>query len=292
MNKINDILRKNNISGCKYCKNGKCIIIDSKDKKVVVKPNKTNIYEYLNYRSFDNIPKLYIDSGYEFSDYIDEIEIPIEQKMIELITVVSNLHKKTTYYKKISELNIDNIYNDILDRINNIKSSYDNLMFIAENTIYMSPSQYLLARNISNIYSALSYCNNNLEKWHKKILETDRVRVSVLHNNLKLEHFINNTLISWDNSKIGIPVFDLYKLYNNTYNEYDWNELLDIYISNYPLKDDELFLLYSLIGLPIKPIITNIEIDNVEEISEKLNYLKLSNDLISKRKFEKDISNV
>ena len=31
MRKINDILRKNNISGCKYCKNGKCIIIDSKE---------------------------------------------------------------------------------------------------------------------------------------------------------------------------------------------------------------------------------------------------------------------
>ena len=47
MKEINDLLRKNNISGCKYCKCGKCIIIDTKEKKLVLRPNKTNIYEYL-----------------------------------------------------------------------------------------------------------------------------------------------------------------------------------------------------------------------------------------------------
>ena len=292
MNDINELLKRNNILGCKYKKNGKCILINNKDKNIVIKPNKTNIYEYLSYRNFNNYPNLYIDDGYEVMDYINEIDIPVEQKMIDLINVISILHKKTTYYKKISEFNIDEIYDSIKNKIEDIKIYYDKLIFDAENSIYMSPSNYLLVRNISSIYSMINLCESNIEKWYKNIKETDKVRVSVIHNNLSLNHFINNTLISWDKSKIGLPIFDLYILYTNTYNEYDWNELLDIYISNYPLKDDELFLLYSLIGLPIKPIITNIEIDNVEEISEKLNYLKLSNDLISKRKFEKDINNV
>ena len=286
MKEINEILRKNNISGCEYKKNGKCIIISTKDNKIVLRPNKTNIYEYLSYRSFNNIPSMYIDSGYEFIDYIEEIDIPVEQKMIELINVVSILHKKTTYYKKISEMNIDNIHDEIINKINSIKEYYDRLMYEAENTIYMSPSQYLLARNISNVYNAINYCNNNIEKWYSNIKKTDRVRVSVLHNNLKLEHFINNILINWDESKIGIPVFDLYKLYNNTYNEYDWNELLKIYNHNFSIKKDEILLFNVLISIPIKVNITNIEIDNVRNMQEVLNYIKLTNDFIAKRKDE------
>ena len=291
MNDINDILKRNNILGCKYKKNGKCIIVNNKEKNIVIKPNKTNIYEYLNYRNFNNFPNIFIDNGYEIIEYIEPLDIPVEQKMIDLINIVSSLHKKTTYYKKISEFNIDDIYSDISKKIEDVKLFYDKLLFDAENSIYMSPSNYLLVRNISSINFMINTCETNMKKWLDKIKETDKIRVSVIHNNLNLNHFINNTLISWDKSKIGLPIFDLYILYTNTYNEYDWNELLDIYINNYPLKEDELFMFYTLIGLPLKPNLTNIEIDNVKEINEKLNYLKLSKDLISKRKFETNKKN-
>lgn len=283
MKKINDILKRNNISGNRYCKCGKCIIIDN---KYVIKPNKTNIYEYLNYRNFDNYPNILIDSGYEIIDYIPSVDIPIEQKMIDLLNTISILHKKTTYYKKISEFDLDKIYDSIKDKINNVKIVYDELINNAESSIYMSPSEYLLARNISFVYSMIDYSNNNIDTWYKKIKDTDRIRVSVIHNNLKLDHFINNILISWDNSKISLPIFDLYKLYLNTYNEYDWNELINIYSSNYPLKEDELFLFNTLISIPLLPNITNIEIDNVKDINEKLNYLKITYNYIFTKKDE------
>lgn len=286
MKEINEVLRKNNITGNRYCKNGKCIIIDGKEKRVVIKQNKTNIYEYLNYRNFNNYPNMLIDSGYEIMEYVQEIDIPVEQKMIDLLGVVSMLHKKTTYYKKISEFDLENIYDQIKEKINEVRAIYDELMVGAETSIYMAPSQYLLARNISFVYSMLSYCDDNIEKWYKKIKETDKIRVSVIHNNLSLEHFINNTLISWDNSKVSLPVFDLYKLYHNTYNEYDWNELLNIYSSNYPLKEDEIFLFDILISIPLMPNITGIEIDNVKDMNNKLNYLKLTHNFIFTKKDE------
>ena len=283
MRKINDILKKNNISGNRYRKNGKCIIIDN---RYVIKPNKTNIYEYLNYRNFDNYPNVVIDDGYEIIDYIPSIDIPTEQKMIDLINVISVLHKKTTYYKKISEFDLDKIYNNIKDKISSVKNIYNNLITKAESSIYMSPSDYLLARNISFVYSMIDYSNNNIELWYKKIKDTDKVRVSIIHNNLNLEHFINNILISWDNSKVSLPIFDLYKLYLTTYNEYDWNELINIYSNNYPLKEDELVLFNTLISIPLVPSISNIEIDNVKDINEKLNYLKVTNNYIFTKKDE------
>lgn len=286
MKEVNDILKKHDLTCCRYQKKGKCIIADTGSERKVIKPNKTNIYEYLSYRSFDNYPNIFVDDGYEIIDYIDEIDIPVEQKMMDLINVVSLLHKKTTYYKKISEFNIKEIYEDIKNQIQDIKIFYDNLMIEVETSIYMPPSYYLLARNISFVYDMINYCDKNIEKWYKNIKDTDRIRVSIIHNNLNLDHFKNNLLISWDNAKISLPIFDLYKLYRNTYNEYDWNELLNIYSSNYPLKEDELFLFCSLISMPLKPTITNIEIDNVKEINEKLNYLKVTSQFLSTKKSE------
>lgn len=285
MKKINELLKKNNICGLRYQKNGKCIVVDTEDKRLVIKPNKTNIYEYLNYRNFNNYPSLVIDSGYEIMDYVEDIDIPVEQKMIDLINLVSNLHKRTTYYRKISEFNIKDIYEEIKGQIKDTWLFYDNLMMDAETSIYMSPSLYLLSRNISFVYDMLKYCDNNIDKWYENIKNIQRVRVSVIHNNLNLEHFKNNTLLSWDHSKISLPIFDLYKLYRSTYNEYDWNELLNIYYENYSLKEEELFLFMTLISLPLDVNMTNIEIDNVKEMNEKLNYLKLTYKFISTGKF-------
>ncbi len=279
MKEVNEILKKYNIHGVRYKKEGKCIIIDD---KYVIKPNKTNIYEYLNYRNFNNYPDITIEDSYEISEYIDEIEMPNEQKMIDLITIISNLHKKTTYYKKISEFNIEEIYEDIKNKLDSIKIYYDNLMNEVESTIYMPPSYYLLARNVSFIYKMIEYSYNSLNKWKKNIENVDKIRVSIIHNNLKIEHLINDKLISWDNSKISLPIFDLYKLYINTYNEYDWNELLNIYFKNYPLKPEELLLFKILISIPLKLDFTNIEIDNVEEVNNKLDYLKLTYNFIFK----------
>ena len=45
-------------------------------------------------------------------------------------------------------------------------------------------------------------------------------------NNLDLSHYITNDyLISWDKSKIDMPIFDLYNLYNNHNSEFSTLEI-------------------------------------------------------------------
>ncbi len=283
MKEINELLKKNNIRYSSFRKKGSSIIFDN---KFVVRKNKTNIYDYLSYRNFNNYPNLKIDDGYEIVEYIDEIDIPKEQKMIDLIEVISSLHKKTNYYKKITDNIVDNIYDEIKQNIEEIKNYYDQLMLEAESSVYMRPSYYLLARNISNIYKVIIDASNNLEKWYKDINELKSIRVSIIHNNLSLEHFINNKVISWDKSKISIPIYDLVKLYKNTYNEYDWIELINIYENNFLLREEEHLLFEILISIPNKVDITNIEIDNVIKINEELNYIKLTNNFISNKNFK------
>lgn len=282
MKEISELLKKNNIKYSSFRKKGSSLIIDN---KIVIKKNKTNIYDYLNYRNFNNYPNLKIDDGYEIIEYIEEVDIPKEQKMIDLIEVISALHKKTNYYKKITDNVIDDIYEEIKNNIEDIKQYYDQLMLEVESSLYMRPSYYLLARNISNVYKVIINASNNLEKWYKDINELKSIRVSIIHNNLSLEHFINNKIISWDNSKIGIPVYDLVKLYKNTYNEYDWGELINKYEDNFLLREEEKVLLNILISIPNKINFTSIEIDNVIKINEELNYIKLTNNFISNKDF-------
>lgn len=285
MNDIKNVLDKFDIKCISYKKIGKAVIINTKDNKYVIKKNKTDTYEYLKYRNFENYIHPTIYNEYEIRYYIDDIDVPREQKMIDLISIVSILHKKTTYYKKTNEFKIDDLYNKYIDLINDIKLFYDKLMDKVEQTTFFPPSYYYLARNISVIYNALDNSYKSLNNWYLRMKDIDRVRVSVIHGNLSLEHFIDYRIISWDNSCINMPIIDLYKLYKNTYNEYDWEELLKIYITKYKLKEEELYLLKVLISIPDKLELTSIEIDNIFEITKKLEYIKLTQDFTIKEVF-------
>ena len=118
------------------------------------------------------------------------------------------------------------------------------------------------------------------------------MRKTIVHNNLKLSHFIRNKkdyLISWDKSKIDIPIFDLYIFYNNHFNDLNFFEILKKYESKYPLKNYELELLYILILMPIKIEFNDTEFNMCTKISNEINRLSKSYELIEA--YKKSIKN-
>lgn len=290
MRKFNDILSKYNLKPLKYNIHGKVTIISTNDEQYVIKEKNRNankeIYKYLKSRSFNYYPRVLSDNDddYEIIEYIEDIDIPKEQKLLDLIDLVSLLHNKTTHYKEIDEDDYKKIYEDINNNIDYLNSYYDDIMSIIESKVYMSPSEYLLARNISKIYSALNYSKTELEVWYKLIKEKRKQRVVVLHNNLDISHFLRNEnsyLINWDKSKIDIPIFDLYKLYRRHGYEYNFSDILKRYEKNYPLKEEERKLLFILISLPDKIEFNKSNYKLCEEISEKIDILYRTDELIS-----------
>ena len=136
----------------------------------------------------------------------------------------------------------------------------------------MSPSEYLLARNISRIFIALNFCKEEIENWYELIKDKTKQRVVVLHNNLDLSHFFkmdSSYLISWDKSKIGIPIFDLYILYKRHALDFDFSEILKQYEQNYPLQKDEKKLFFILIALPPKIDFDKSIYEQTKEISNQ-----------------------
>lgn len=288
MKQISEILKKYNIKPHRYIKNGKATIIDTEMGRFVVKKNNKNkkIFDYLRSRSFNYYPKIISDEDeeYEISEYIEELDYPNEQKMLDLINLISLLHNKTTHYKEIDYDDYKQIYEDIKNNIEYLESYYNDIITLIESHIYMSPSEYLLARNISRIFIALNFCKEEIENWYELIKDKTKQRVVVLHNNLDLSHFFkmdSSYLISWDKSKIGIPIFDLYILYKRHALDFDFSEVLKQYEQNYPLQKDEKKLFFILIALPPKIDFDKSIYEQTKEISNQMDIMYKTEKLIS-----------
>lgn len=288
MHEINEILKQQNIHPKKYIKKNKVTYIETdKEKYIIKEKNKNNnyIYNYLKSRNFDYIPKiLYKNDNYEITSFIEKYDIPREQKIIDLINLISLLHNKTTHFKEITEDDYKEIYEDLQNNIEHIESYYEDLITIIETKVYMSPCEYLIARNITKIFQSINFSKKELKKWYEIVKEKRKQRLTVLHNNLELDHYISNEkkyLISWDKSKIGIPIFDIYKLYKKHALEFDFSELLKIYEKNYTLLDEERKLLFILIAIPEKINLNQTEYENTKKTGKMMDYIYKTEKLIS-----------
>ncbi len=259
MKQLHNFLKKHNLKPTRYEKYGKLYFIESDGEVYAVKKKseyKKDIYRYLDSRHFNYYPKvLNDDDDYEITPYIPNIEYPEEQRVVDLVDLVALLHSKTTFYKEIEVDYFKKMYEDISGNIEHLEEYYSDMIEMIEKEIYPSPSAYLLSRNINLLFSCLYYAKENLEKWYELVQTKNKARFVVLHNNLKLDHFIKNQnsyLTSWDQARIDIPIFDLYKLYKNHALAFDFAFLLQEYEKKYPLLEEERILLLVLIAIPSK----------------------------------------
>ena len=243
------------------------------------------LYSYLESRSFDYIPKIHPDSRDDMVvfDYIEDYDIDKNQKILDLINLVSLLHSKTSYYKDVTIDKYKEIYELVKDNILSVDSYYQEMFDKEIDKEIYSPSSYLFLRNYSLIYNACRYTLDNIESWYLKIQDKGRQRIVLVHNNLKLEHMIKNReeyLISWDQYTFDSPVLDLFNLYKNEWENVSFKEALDIYYSNFDLNEEEKLLFNILISIPYKIEDGNNEYERCRNIRRLINYLGKSSILI------------
>ena len=298
MKQINELLKKYNLKPHRYINNGKVTIVDTEMGRFAIKKNLKNkkIFTYLKSRSFNYYPKNINDEEeeYEITEYLEDIDYPNEQKMLDLINLVTLLHNKTTHYKEVDFDDYKQIYEDVKNNIEYLTSYYNDLITLIDTHIFMSPSEYMLARNISRIFNALNFCNYEIDNWYDLVKEKTKQRVVVLHNNLDLSHFIKNEnsyLLSWDKAKIGIPIFDLYILYKHHGLDYNFEDILKHYEQSYPLQKDERKLLFVLIALPPKLDFSKNVYQMTSEITKMMDLLYKTEKLISPYYTEQSIQN-
>lgn len=262
------------------CTSGKYAIKNKCNKDI------RELYKYLNSRSFTYYPKLIEDNRNDVNvfEYIEDVCIDKEQKIYDLINIVSLLHNKTTFYKEITRDKIKSIYEELLGRVSFIESSLNKLIFNIEDNIFVSPSGNLLLNNSSKVFECLTFLKREIEEWYKLCENDTKIRVCLVHNNLELDHYIKNQddyLISWDNYTIDTPIIDIVKLYKKIYLTMDFGETLKIYLDNMNLNDKEKKLLFIMLVLPDELILNNNnEIRNVYLVRIYLDYIFKTENLI------------
>ncbi len=292
MLKINDELRKYNIKPYRYTNIGNVIMVDSDLGKYVIKKNTyNNVFEYLKSRNYLYYPEIINDKddNYIIMKYLNPHDINSEQKIDDIVDLISLLHSKTTHFKEIDSDEYRNLYDDLDNNINYLYEYYNDMMNLIESKIYMSPAEYLLAKNVSKIYWSLAFSKKLLSSWHSDIQDKKKKRLVILHNNLKLDHYIydnNPYLISWDKSKIDIPIFDLYKLYKNEGDKFSYGEVLKRYEREYPLKDEERTLFFILLLIPPKIEFDCNEIDMCIKLNNIFRQMDKTKELVLPYYFE------
>lgn len=288
-NEFRKIIDKNNLLLKRITLKNNVKIVDTSKGIFAIKQkgnrNLEDIYKYLRSRAFDYFPnKIDENDEYEMYEYIEDSEEPVEQKAIDMMYLLSLLHSKTTFYKEIDFDYYKEIYENIHTRLEYLYNYYTDIITVAEKKVYMSPSSYLIARNFSKIYQTINYCNISLEKWYEKIKDKKKMRVVSIHNNICIDHFIKKDkpyFISWNNSRIDMPIYDLLCFYKKHYLDFDFSELFNIYESRYALLEEERILLFILIAIPERLELNDNEYNLCIKISRFFDYLFKSEKLIT-----------
>ena len=283
MKKINNILNNEEINTYRYTIKSKAVIVDTDKGKFVLKENnhKNNniedIYLYLKSRNFDYYPKLLKkEDRYNVYEYVEGIKMPYDQKVLDMVFLLTLLHNKTTYYKEVDIYEYKEIYEKTMKEIEDVYSHYNNLMNNIEKEIYMSPSYYLIARNISKVFASLQYSKNEIDNWYELVKNKNRQRRVTLYNNVDVDHLIRNDnlyLINWEKSKEDIPIYDFYSLYKKYALDFDFNELLKIYEEKYPFLEEEKKLLFIKMCIPDKIEFNKNELYNCIRAKEIIDYI-------------------
>ncbi len=288
-NELRKLITKNNLSCKKITLKNNVRIINTPKGTFAIKKktskNINNVYKYLKSRAFDYFPeKVDENDEYEIYEYIDDIDEPNEQKAIDIMYVLSLLHNKTTFYKEVDFDYYKEIYENVNYRLEYLYNYYNDIIAIIEKDVYMSPSNYLIARNITKVYETIKFCQDGIEKWYELIKDKKRMRVATIHNNVCIDHILKKDkpyLISWNKNKTDMPIYDLLCFYKNHYLDFDFIDLFHIYESRYLLLEEEKLLLFILIAIPDKLELNDTEYNLCVKSSHFFDYLYKSENLIT-----------
>lgn len=263
---------------------GKSKIVDTDEGRFVIKKKSKDIkslYDYLNSRSFTSYPALVdeLDDEYVYK-VVSEPNVPIEQKSLDMAKVLASLHTKTAFFKDISADKIKEIYENIISNITYLDNHYETLFNNLEIKEVLLPSEQVILEGRSKMKSLTEFLTSEAETWYNLVKDKTKERVVYCHNNLSIDHFIDNKFISWDHYTVDTPILDLINLYHNDFGKYTYSNFLDKYLKSFDLLDEEKHLLFLMLSFPIELKQGKDEMENTINASKVFDYINETEKLI------------
>ena len=155
----------------RYTKNGNVTIVYSSSGNFVIKGQNKDLFGLFNYlesRGFTSFPKLVRNYRNEENvfEYLEEENIPKNQKMEELISTLASLHNKTVHFKDTNIDNFKEIKELVEENITYQRNFYEGLFLNACKDEFQSPSEYLFVRNYYKLKQNLAFVNDEINNWY------------------------------------------------------------------------------------------------------------------------------
>lgn len=212
--------------------------------------------------------------------YFDDIDYPIEKKLIDYIDLLNKLHRSTTIRKHFNRSQFNKLFKKKLKRLDSQFQLLDLYIIECENKKFKSIFDWTYIVK----YNEIMYLKNILLKLQSQVEalvdDIENYDYCIIHNNPSIDHFIvtneKNYLISFDHSTIGFKVHDYIKLFID-YSEYDvdWMTLI---INDHISKFEFNYFIFNVLYYIVK----NIEItflsknQNLESINILIHNLFVS----------------
>ena len=234
-------------------------LIESSSGKYILKKQNKDLFvlnSYLFKRGIDCYPELErnFNENENLIEFVNPIDIPKEQLISEMGKSLGILHNKTLYEKSISTDDVKEIKDNIQNNVIYLNSKYKETIKKILLKSFYSSKEYFFIRNYYKIQEALDFCKNEIDEWYLLYKDKKEMKISLIHNNLSLDHFIvsknKNVFISWDNYRFDIPMIDIVHLYktDNIYKEF--NVFLSSYFKEIDYSDEDKKLLFILLTIP------------------------------------------
>ena len=256
---IKDILSDNNIDVKKITYHDKYVIVENSENKYLIKSrdsNKSEIFDYLKsikYPYYLDIVNSYNDY-YEIYPYYDDKVIDKYNKGKKLIEALSLLQLKSLAYKEYSEDSIKEIYENLVEEIDNTMKYYLDLQDYIEEFIFPNPAYYLLIKNISKFYELLRLGRLSLDQWYQNIKDK-KLREVLLISNVCLNNFCfgdYSYFIDYKDAHWGLVSYNFAGFYKKDLFSVDMVSLFDYYKTLFNFEENDYYLLCALISIPIK----------------------------------------
>lgn len=280
---------KNRYKPYRFSINQGTTIIDSSFGKFIIKQKTQDLaalFNYLDSKGFYNHPVIDFDYKNEsyVTKFVEEDFIIKEQKEIEFAKMVASLHNKTVFFKETSTDNYKEIYEIVQENIDYMQVFYEGLFLNNLKKEFQSPSEYLFNRNYYKIKSALAFAKDKLDSWYENV-NKENMRVSIIHNNLSLNHFIYNVnesiITSWDKYRIDSPIIDIINYYKTDFDSSNFKSFLKEYFRCFDLLESEKDLLFIILALPIPLKIDNTsEYEKTRIVKNVINYIYKTESII------------
>lgn len=186
------------------------------------------------------------------------------------------LHTTSFFNYSVSKNFFKQQITDISAIIHERLSYYEELMNNFEVISYRSPTGWMFVMNYHRIYGSLKKSLELLECYQAYVCNLDTIRLCLTYNNFNYNHIMMkaNKLISIDQIKINICIYDIYNMYQKIPELlFDFDVILDSYFNKIKLLKEERLLLQCL--LYVVPIVKlgQDEINNIIMMSRLLYYL-------------------